>query len=407
MPRLNRTFVENMTAPTKGEKVAMDSDVPGFGVRVMATGARSYFVRYRILGGRSAPVRRATLGRHPLMTPEKARQLARDVLADARKGLDPMAEKKKQRASVTVQELITEWIEGAGARTRKGRVKSAASFACDKSRLTHHVAPIIGRVKLCDLSRGHIEQVRDAVASGKTARPREKTKARGYRHIKGGEGAAGRAVACLSSVLGYAIERSYITHNPATGVHSATERRCERFLSLAEIGSLKAALDNHLADHPNAVRILNLLLLTGCRFNEIAKLTWAEVDLGAGFINLKSSKTGERVVYLSSAAVAALEKVPRKEGSTFVFPATRGDGNYQGTPKVWRAILLTAKLSKVRIHDLRHTFASTALADGYSLEVIAKLLGHSEVRTTARYSHFADHAIREAANRVGVVVGGA
>jgi integrase len=404
MPRLNRTFVENMVPPVKGETVIMDSDVKGFGVRMMPSGACSYFARYRILGGRSAPIRRATLGKHPVMTPEKARQLAKDILADARKGIDPMAEKKKHLASITVQELITAFIEGPGARTRKGRIKSAASFACDKSRLLHHVTPVIGKVKLCDLNRGHIEKMRNAVASGETARPREKTKARGYRSIRGGEGAAGRAVACLSSVLGYAIECGYITHNPAKGVQSAPSRRCERFLSVAEIGTLKAALSKHKADRPQAVGILNLLLLTGCRLNEIASLTWAEVDLQAGFINLKTSKTGERVVYLSSPALDALAKTPRKDGSAFVFPAIRGDGHHQGTQKAWQAIRATAKLEDVRIHDLRHTYASTALAGGTSLEVIAKLLGHSEVRTTARYAHFADHAVREAANRVGAVV---
>lgn len=262
----------------------------------------------------------------------------------------------------------------------------------------------IGRIKLCDLGRAHVEKVRDAVVRGKTAKPRVKTRARGFSHVRGGEGVAARTVACLSTVLGYAVEHGYLEKNVALGVHKPTEKHCERFLADAEIDALVAALHTHEHHHPQAVQILRLLLLTGCRYSEIAGLQWDEVQLAASIVMLKDGKTGARPVFLSDDAAALIARVDRISGSPWVFPATRGNGHYQGTPRVWRLVLKTAGLSSVRIHDLRHTFASTALAGGASLEIIAKLLGHRETRTTARYAHLTSEAVRRAANNVAAAV---
>jgi integrase len=305
---------------------------------------------------------------------------------------------------MTVEQLIIEWVAGPGKRTRKGKPKSPASYASDRARLENHVVPTIGKVSLCDLARLHVERVRDAVAGGKTARPRVRTVPRGFRHIRGGEGAATRTVAGLSTVLGYAMERGYLAHNPALGVQEQSGRMCERFLSAAEINALQIALSDHEPSHPKAVRIVRLLLLTGCRFNEIAALTWPEVDLARGITTLRASKTGMRIVYLSEAAATELAGIERIENEPYVFPAARGGRHYQGAQKVWRSIRKAAGLPDVRIHDLRHTFASTALAEGASVVVVAKLLGHTQLRTTARYAHLAADAVRDAANRVGVAV---
>ncbi len=405
MPRLNRTLIEKLEPPATGELTVMDSEVPNFGVRVLASGVKSFFVRYRVGGGRGVTPKRKSLGLHPTMTPEKARQTAKDYLAEARLGKDPAADIVRRRASLTVAELVNEWVAGPGKRTRKGRPKSARSFLSDKARLEHHVVPTIGGVKLCDLNRIHVERVRDAVAAGKTARDKVQTKPRGFSHVRGGEGVATRTVAAFSTVLGYAAERGYLPGNPALGVHKPKERRCERFLSTDEIKSLTTALEQERSVHPQAVHILRLLLLTGCRYSEIAGLRWDEVNLPAATIMLKDSKTGSRPVYLSSSAVSELRSVRRIEGSPFVFPSAHGDTSYQGTPKVWRKVCLTAGIGPVRIHDLRHTFASTALAEGAPLEAIAKLLGHKELRTTARYAHLTSDVVRRAADAVGQVVG--
>lgn len=401
MPRLNKTLVENLAIPVGSEITIMDSEVQGFGIRAHPSGIKAYFVRYRVEGGRRAQSRRQTLGRHPALSADKARQQARDVLAKARIGRDLALEKSNRRNSLSVEELVREWLDGPGKRTRRGLLKSDASFGSDAARLNHHVVPIIGRVRLCDLSRVHVERVRDAVASGKTATLRHKTKARGICHVRGGEGVATRTIAGLSTLLGYAVERGLAERNVALGVHKAKDRRCERFLSPAEVQTLWSTLDRSGSANPSAIQILRLLLMTGCRLSEVAGLEWLEVDLASGVIMLRDGKTGARPVYLSEDAKTLLAHTARIEGSRWVFPATRGNGHYKGTPKVWRVIRTRAGLSGVRIHDLRHTFASLALGKNIPLEVISKLLGHGEIRTTARYAHLARGAIFQAVNSVG------
>jgi integrase len=129
------------------------------------------------------------------------------------------------------------------------------------------------------------------------------------------------------------------------------------------------------------------------------------VDLLNGFLRLKESKTGSKNVFISQDAATLLSKIPRVEGKPWVFPGTTGKGHYQHTAKVWSDVRKKAGLADVRLHDLRHTFASRSLAEGASLEVVAALLGHRERRTTERYAHLASHPIKEAANRAGRSIG--
>lgn len=405
IPRLNLTLVRSLEPPANGDKIIMDSDLPGFGVRVTSGGAKTFFVRYRVMGGRDAQQRRFKIGAHPVMTPEVARKAAKQVLAEAQLGRDPAFALSASRNSITVKQLIEEWADGPGQRTRKGRPKSAYAFKQDKARLRNHVVPIIGRVKLCDLTRSHITKVRDGVASAKTATERKQTKPRGFSQVRGGEGVATRVIAGLSTVLGYAVEQGYLDRNPALGVHKVAEKRCERFLDPGEVQRLLATLKDFEAKSPKAVVILRLLLVTGCRYGEIAGLRWREVDLQRGLIVLAKSKTGARTVYLNKAAVTQLSEVKRVLGSDYVFPASRGAGSYKGTSKVWSCVRQRAGLDGVRIHDLRHTFASEALANGANLPEIAKLLGHAEVRTTARYAHLQERNVREASDRVARAMG--
>jgi integrase len=382
----------------------MDDEVRNFGVRVMASGVKSYFVRYRVGGGRRAQTRRATLGRHPEMTPEKARQAAKTILAEARLGADPAATKAAKRQALTVAELIDEWSAGAGKRNRSGKMRTTQSFEFDKARLANHVTPVIGALKLPDLRRGDIERTRDMIANGSTAKT-AKTKSRGVSRVTGGEGAATRTLRIFSVVLSYAVERGYIVSNPALGVRKTPDGHGQRFLSATEMKALGAALQAKSLTHPSAIAILKLLSFTGCRKREIEALRWSEVDLSSGFLRLKTSKTGAKHVWLSQMGADLISDLPRIEGGEWVFPGTRGDSFYQGTPKVWREVRKSAGLSDVRMHDLRHTFASVSLAEGASIEVVSALLGHKERRTTERYAHLASNPIRDAVNKVADAIG--
>ncbi|HYG08913.1 MAG TPA: site-specific integrase, partial [Pyrinomonadaceae bacterium] len=218
-------------------------------------------------------------------------------------------------------------------------------------------------------------------------------------------GAATRTLRALSVVLNYAVERGYLMANPTVGVKKTPDSKCERFLSVPELERLGQALDRSEGQRdPRGLSIIRLLALTGCRRREIEGLRWDEVDLERGFLRLKDSKTGAKVVFLSRAAAALLARVTVMAGSPWVFPATTGTSHYQNASKIWREVRALAKLEGVRLHDLRHTYASQSLSEGASLEVVAALLGHKERRTTERYAHLASDPIKEAANRVGSAI---
>lgn len=394
-----------IVAPERGEAVVMDADLPGFGVRVLASGAKSFFVRYRVGGGRGAKMRRLTLGRTETLTPERARDAARSVLARVRLGEDPAGAKADRRSAHSVSELIDEWLAGPGTRDRRGKVRSASNISCDNGRLNHHVKAVIGRYKLPEVTRSVIENLRDSIAQGKTAKT-EKTGKHGVARVTGGEGAATRTLRTLSTVFSYAVQRGYVAANPVVGVSKTPDRHSERFLSEDELKALGKALDAADPSVPKATAIIRLLAMTGCRRREIEALTWAEVDLVNGFLRLRESKTGSKNVFISQDAAALLSQTLRVEGKPWVFPGATGKGHYQHTAKVWIAIRKAAGLDDVRLHDLRHTFASRSLAEGASLEVVAALLGHRERRTTERYAHLASHPIKEAANRAGRSISG-
>lgn len=398
--RLTRTVVQALPPPLTGESVVMDSELSGFGVRVMPSGVRTYFVRYRVGGGRRAPMRRLTIGRHGHLTPEQAREAARRALAAVALGGDPAAARTQAREAKTTAELIDEWLSGPGKRNRHGKLRSHNSYQCDVGRLNRHVKPVLGRMKLPALSRVSIEQLRDAIARGTTATV-EKTKPRGVARVTGGEGAATRTLRTFSVVLNYAVQRGYIDANPSVAVRKTPDAKCERFLSPDELARLGEALrERDAGTDAKSVAVIRLLALTGCRRREIEGLRWSEVDLERGFLRLADSKTGAKVIYLPAAAAEIIGQQPRLAGSSWVFPASWGASYHQGTPKVWCRIRQEAGLPEVRLHDLRHTYASQGLAVGASLEVVAELLGHKERRTTERYAHLAREPVRRAANDV-------
>ena len=186
------------------------------------------------------------------------------------------------------------------------------------------------------------------------------------------------------------------------------EARRERFLSDAEFRRLGAVLDAMEADgtlpvHPAAA--IRLLLLTGCRRNEIVALAWRDVDLAAGEIRLPGGKTGPRLVPLAPAAAAVLRAVPRVQGSPWVIPGTKAGKHLADLNHYWARVRDRADLADVRLHDIRHSFASRALALGESLPMIGKLLGHSRIGTTARYAHLARDSIKASSARVADSIG--
>lgn len=404
--RITKSAVD-AAKPAASEYTLWDGELAGFGLRVMPSGRKSYIVKYRVGGGRAAQQRKVTLGAHGVLTPVQAREKAKDILASARFGDDAGRTLRPGGAPVeTVADLIDLWkAEAAHIDRRNGKARKPSSVAGDIGRIEAHVIPLLGKRQLRDLGRADLEKFRDQVASGRTAAIR-KTRPRGVARVRGGKGTAARTIRVLSSVFAFAVERGIMPHNPTAGVRLQPAERRERFLSGDELARLGKALARaeRAGAHPASIAIIRLLALTGARRGEIVNLRWSEVDLERGFLFLTDSKTGKKAIPLSAPAIEVLAGVARIEGEEWVFPASRGGGPWTGVSGDWATIRTAANLEGVRLHDLRHTFASIGAAGGFGLPIIGAVLGHSQSSTTHRYAHLAADPVKMAADRIAGVI---
>ena len=393
--RLSKRTVD-ASQPEETRYTVWDSDLKGFGLRVSPRGTKTFVVRYRLGGGRRGSLRQMVVAREGVLTAEGARERAKIALGRVADGQDPQGAKAKRRDELTVSELCDLYM-AEGVATKK-----ESTLKLDRIRVLRHIKPRLGRMKIGDVARTDIERLMRDVGSGKIrdeATP----------HTRGGPGAAARTVGLLGGIFSFAQERGLIAANPTRGVKRFKDVRRERFLSAAEMGRLGDVLAAHETANGDKrhVAILRLLALTGARKNEIARLRWSEVDLERGVLRLADSKTGRKVIALGAAAIKVLSEVERTE-TPCVFPDHR-DGGKPVANLDWAWVVLREKagLSDVRIHDLRHSFASTGLMAGQGLPLIGKLLGHSHVGTTARYAHLSDDPVRAAADRISATVAAA
>ena len=229
-----------------------------------------------------------------------------------------------------------------------------------------------------------------------------KTGFRGRAIVEGGKGTASRTVGLLGGIFSFAVHEKLRTDNPVRGVKRFADNKGERFLNGSELASLGDAIRKVEAEGGNkmALNIIRLLTFTGARKSEITGLKWLEVDFERTSLRLGDSKTGAKVIPLGPPALTILAATEMREGTDWVFPAESGRSTFQGTEKVWHKVRAEAKMPDLRIHDLRHSFASMGLAAGDNLAIIGKLLGHADVKTTARYAHLADDPVRQAAVRI-------
>ena len=239
------------------------------------------------------------------------------------------------------------------------------------------------------------------VASGKTALD-VKTKKFGRAIVRGGEGTATRTVGLLGGIFSFAIDAGLLENNSVRGVKRFKDKKGERFLNAKELKRLGEALVEAEEKGLNlyGVQIIRLLILTGARKGEIEKLKWSEVDFDNGYLRLEDSKTGQKAFPLNAPALEVVSAIPRVKTARFVFPAETGSSHYQGTPKVWRKVRTLAQLEDVRLHDLRHSFASIAVSGGASLPLVGALLGHADTATTQRYAHFHNDPVKAASEKV-------
>ncbi|MEQ8734100.1 MAG: site-specific integrase [Rhodospirillaceae bacterium] len=400
MPRLTKRVVDSYK-PNGRDYFVWDDQLPGFGLRVFASGSKSYLIQYR----HSGRTRRATIGKHGVFTPEQARLEAKVLMGDIAKGEDPAELRFVKHKDPTVSELIDLYM-------REGPVmkpnKKESTWVADGRNLDIHVRPLIGNRKLKSLTRVDIQKFQADVTSGKSARKAQKTKPRGKSVVRGGAGIGARSTGSLSAMLTFAVERGLIDYNPAYGVRLNKRRKMERFLSSKELKALGEVLSEEAkqTEHVWVVAAIRLLILTGCRKGEILGLKWSQVDDEHNVLRLPDSKTGAKTVPIGQPVLDLLADLPRLGQSEYVLPSIKSDGPLVGLQKAWEDIRKKAGLDDVRLHDLRHSFASIAVAGGSSLFIVGKILGHKDSRTTEIYAHMADDPLKATVNSTSMKIAG-
>lgn len=382
--------VVDAVEPIQKDSFVWDAGLKGFGLKTTPKGRKVYIAQYRLPG---QSTRRYTIGQHGSpWTPTTARQEATRILGLVAAGLDPSEEKRLAKQDITLNELCSLYlVEGTSA-------KKASTVEMDKSRIDAHVRPLLGKKRLKQLSKSDVSRFVQAVAAGATSKD-VKTGPRGRSIVRGGQGVANRSLGMLGAIFEFAIDQGLIPTNPARGVRKYKEGRPARFLSNAEMVRLGDALRSAESDgvNPYALTAIRLLLLTGCRRNEILELKWEQVDFESGFLRIGESKTGAKAVPVGAPVLALLSELPRVHGNPYVIPGLKAEGHLVGIQKVWNKVRRAAELEDVRLHDLRHSFASVGARSGESLLVIGKVLGHKTSSATARYAHLSDDPVRGAA----------
>ena len=376
IPRISKRSVDAVKAGGT-DTVYWDGELTGFGLRVRRSGRKSYVVQTRIAG----KLCWFTIGPHGPLNPDQARARALEILACAKRGIDPRDADARREAEPSMADLGRRFLEEyvpvhCKPSTREEYRRSVRLF----------VDPVIGELRVPEVQRKDIA----ALHHGLRDKPYQANRTLGVLS----------KMFSLAEVWGWRPDGT----NPCRHVKRYKEHKRERFLSPEETERLGQVLREAEEEMPSAVAAFRLLLLTGCRMSEIRDLRWEYVKDDC--IELPDAKTGGRVVPLGPEARAVLSAIPRDEDNPWVIAGRLPGSHLTDLQRPWRRIRKQAGLEGVRIHDLRHSFASRALALGESLTMIGKLLGHTQVQTTARYAHLARDSIQTAAARITGSIGG-
>jgi integrase len=358
------------------QETVFDNEVRGFMVRRRG-GHPHYALKTRIRGRQVI----LTIGRHGkgAWGPERARREAIRLLGLIRDGKDPAAERAADKAAPTLVVLAQRYISEYAERQKKPR-----SVEEDRRLLRLHVLPALGHLQVRTITKSDV--------------------ARFHASLHAAPVAANRALALLSAILGWAerVGERDDGSNPCRHVDRNPEKGRERLLSADELARLGEALNQAEAEGIadwRPVAVVRLLLFTGARLSEVLGLRWEQIHLSSGVVRLPDSKTGAKTLFLPTPATELLAGLPRFAANEHVFPGERPGAPFVGIQKPWQRIRKLAGLNDLRLHDLRHGFASTGVAAGESLFIVGKLLGHRQSRTTERYAHLAPDPAKAAADR--------
>ena len=359
--------------PRRSAYDVRDRDLNGFGVRVLPSGAKRYFIHSQHRARRVWKL----VGQADALNVDEARDRARAMLAAIRNGNDGEAAAPSAIPFETVADEVFR---------RYARNWKPSTLKVNRNYYSNHILPWFEGRPIASITAHDVQ--------------------RWFASLHNTPVSADRSAPILSVIMGQAEVYGYRQEgtNPCAGIKRYRRQGRQRFLSSAEIRRLGEMLARHEADRPQAAAIIRLLLLTGCRKGEIVTLKWRFYREGNLF--LPDSKNGPRMVWLSSAARAILDGLPRK--SVWIFPSTRTNRSMTSVAvdQLWYRARAEADLPDVRIHDLRHTYASIAMAEGETVLTIGRLLGHRDPETTLKYTHLSDAMVRDAVDTVGAVLGG-
>jgi integrase len=380
--RLTDKIVKALPAPQRGNKVVYDGEPKGFGIRTTAGGAKSYILNYR----RKADglERRLTIGAFPDWSTLAAREEARRIRREIDGGADPVGANREVRRAATVADLCERFELDYVPRKRPSTQLSY------RQQIAADIRPALGRMKVAAVSISDVDAWHRRMST------------RAPTH-------ANRALAVLSKMFNLAIRWGLRADNPAKGIERNQEHKRERYLTGAELTRVTAALTK-LRDR-NAANAIRLLLLTGARRGELLAARWRDIDVDVGVWTKPAGTTKQKTVHrvpLSEAAVRLLAGMREQavEDAEWLFPASLKGGHRTDVREAWDALRLAADIPDVRLHDLRHSFASVLASHGLSLPIIGALLGHSSPTTTARYSHLLDDPLRRATELASAVITG-
>ncbi len=354
-----------------------DTDQKGFGVRIRPSGNRIYFFKYRSADGRQ---RKYRIGQHGNITVDEARKVAKRIALDVANGDDPAAQRTSSRTAPTMRDLCERYLQ-EHAETHK----KASSIRNDRAQIKNWILPTLGHHKAAGVNREDVSRLHHSMNEAP------------YQ--------ANRVLALLSKMFNLAELWGWRTDgsNPCRHVKRFKEDKRSRYLSPEELSRLSAALTETeregVVSH-SVTTAIRLLILTGCRLNEILTLEWEWVDFENQCLLLPDSKTGAKTVHLGTAVLALLSQQAQRSTGPFVIPGQKLGSHLINLQKPWRLIRKRAGLDDVRLHDLRHTFASFGVSANLSLPMIGGLLGHKEVSTTQRYAHLASDPQKAAAEQI-------
>ena len=367
--RLNESRIEALR-PRRSPYDVRDAELKGFGIRVLPTGAKRFFIHSQHEGRRIWK----TVGDAAGIDLEEARRQAAELLAAIRRDETPTL--AEERLFETVAEEVF---------ARYGRHWKPGTLQVNRNYLRNTILPWFRGRNIAHITKQDVQ--------------------RWFASLRATPVAADRSAPILSVIMRQAELYSYRPEgsNPCTGIRRYRRKGRERFLSEPELRRLARVLGSHETRHPRHVAFIRLLLLTGCRKSEILTLQWS--DCREGRLFLRDGKTGPRTVWLSSPARAVLDGLPRK--SRWVFPSPQRQGPISTTvfERFWRRVREEAGIGDVRLHDCRHTYASIAIMAGENVTTTARLLGHNDAQTTLKYAHLSDRSVREASDALADVLG--